>query len=222
MTFSELRSSKALGEEFRQHDGVVTILMYYRRRASPKHCNNMIEVEYGGGGHRTWLRNDHEDQLVCSRVPPAPVYKGARGEAGRPLWRAPGGGVLLLVGVGLPSFLLLLGGGKEGGEGEGKGGAAPPLLVQFGPEGEGARGPPRPPLSLSPLRPMWPNTSPGGVPVTLRHSSFLRNHSEPFPCPNIVVQYINLFVSTISRLLVMSVITSGTPNSFGTSKYINS
>ena len=36
-----------------------------------------------------------------------------------------GGGVLLLVGVGLPSFLLLLGGGKEGGEGEGKGGAAP-------------------------------------------------------------------------------------------------
>ena len=34
---------------------------------------------------------------------------------------APGGGVLLLVGVGLPSFLLLLGGGKEGGEGEGKG-----------------------------------------------------------------------------------------------------
>ena len=51
-----------------------------------------------------------------------------------------GGGVLLQVGVGLPSFLLLLGGGKEGGEGEGKGGAAPPLLVQFGPEGEGARG----------------------------------------------------------------------------------
>ena len=59
-----------------------------------------------------------------------------------------GGGVLLLVGVGLPSFLLLLGGGKEGGEGEGKGGAAPPLLVQFGPEGEGARGLPWPALFL--------------------------------------------------------------------------
>ena len=50
-----------------------------------------------------------------------------------------GGGVLLLVGVGLPSFLLLLGGGKERGHGEGKGGAAPPLLVQFGPGGGGAR-----------------------------------------------------------------------------------
>src|SRR3954470_24544835 len=90
-----LRASiqQSFGDEFRQHDGVVTILMYYRRRASPKHCNNMIEVEYGGGGHRTRLRNDHEDQLLYPRVPPAPVYKGARGEAGRPLWRAPGGGV---------------------------------------------------------------------------------------------------------------------------------
>src|SRR3954470_13807860 len=75
---------QSFGEEFRQHDGVVTILMYYRRRASPKHRNDMTEVEYGGGGHRTRLRNDHEDQLVCSRVPPAPVYKGARGRGGRP------------------------------------------------------------------------------------------------------------------------------------------
>ena len=40
----------------------------------------MTEVEYGGGGHRTRLRNDHEDQLVCHGVPPAPVYKGAKGE----------------------------------------------------------------------------------------------------------------------------------------------
>ena len=71
------------------------------------------------------------------------------GEAGRPLGARQGGGVLLLVGVGLPSFLLLLGGGKEGGEREGTGGATPPLLVQFGPEGEGAHGPPWPPLSLS-------------------------------------------------------------------------
>ena len=36
--------------EFRQHDGVVTMMMFYRRRASPKHRNNMTEVEYGGGG----------------------------------------------------------------------------------------------------------------------------------------------------------------------------
>ena len=43
--------------EFRQHDGVVTILMYYCRRASPKHCYNMTEVGYSGGGHHTRLRD---------------------------------------------------------------------------------------------------------------------------------------------------------------------
>ena len=47
---------QSVGEEFRQHDGVVTILMFYRRRASPKHYNDMIEVEYGGRGRRTRLR----------------------------------------------------------------------------------------------------------------------------------------------------------------------
>ena len=38
-----------VGEEFHQHNGVVTILMFYRRRASPKHRYNIIE-DYGGGG----------------------------------------------------------------------------------------------------------------------------------------------------------------------------
>ena len=42
--------------EFRQHDGVVTMMMFYRRRASPKHRYSIIE-EYGGWGHRTRLRN---------------------------------------------------------------------------------------------------------------------------------------------------------------------
>ena len=46
------------GDEFRQHDGVVTVMMFYRRRASPKLRDDMTEVEYGGGGHRTRLRND--------------------------------------------------------------------------------------------------------------------------------------------------------------------
>ena len=41
--------------EFRQHDGLVTILMFYCRRASPKHRYNIIE-DYGGRGHRTRLR----------------------------------------------------------------------------------------------------------------------------------------------------------------------
>ena len=63
---------QSVGEEFRQHDGVVTILMFYRRRASPKHYNDMIEVEYGGEGHRTRLRNDHEDQLMCLWDAPCP------------------------------------------------------------------------------------------------------------------------------------------------------
>ena len=63
---------QSFGDEFRQHDGVMTMMMFYRRRASPKHCNDMTEVEYGGAGHRTRLRNDHEDQLVCPRVPPCP------------------------------------------------------------------------------------------------------------------------------------------------------
>ena len=48
---------QSVGEEFRQHDGVVTILMFYHRRASPKHRYDIIEVDYGGGGHRTRLRD---------------------------------------------------------------------------------------------------------------------------------------------------------------------
>ena len=63
---------QSVGDEFRQHDGVVTMMMFYRRRASSKLHDDMTEVEYGGGGHRTRLRNDHVDQLVCSRVPPCP------------------------------------------------------------------------------------------------------------------------------------------------------
>ena len=47
---------QSVGEEFRQHDGVVTILMNYSSRASPKLRYSIIE-EYGGRGHRTRLRN---------------------------------------------------------------------------------------------------------------------------------------------------------------------
>ena len=47
---------QSVGDEFRQHDGVVTILMFYHRRASPKHRYNIIK-DYGGGGHRTRLRD---------------------------------------------------------------------------------------------------------------------------------------------------------------------
>ena len=35
---------QSVGDEFRQHDGVVTMMMFYRRRASPKHRYDIIEV----------------------------------------------------------------------------------------------------------------------------------------------------------------------------------
>ena len=49
---------QSFGDEFRQHDGVVTMMVFYRRWASLKLREDMTEVEYGGGGHRTRLRND--------------------------------------------------------------------------------------------------------------------------------------------------------------------
>ena len=57
--------------EFRQHDGVVTMMMFYRRRASPKHRYditrwNMVE----GGTAHGWERST--DQLVCLEMPPCP------------------------------------------------------------------------------------------------------------------------------------------------------
>ena len=42
-----------VGEEFRQHDGVVTILMFYRRRASPPPF--LVLFGLGGGGARPAL-----------------------------------------------------------------------------------------------------------------------------------------------------------------------
>ena len=41
---------QSVGDEFCQHDGVVTMMMFYRRRASPTLRDDMTEVEYGGGG----------------------------------------------------------------------------------------------------------------------------------------------------------------------------
>ena len=82
------------------------MMMFYRRRASPKHRYNIIEVDYGGGGHRTRLRDNQLDQLLCLEVPPAPVYKGARGEAAGLGGGRAKGGVLLPPGVGLLLPLL--------------------------------------------------------------------------------------------------------------------
>ena len=107
-------------------------------------------------------------------------------------------------------------GEREGvGEGEGrrgrKGGkwGRPPSPIRFGLGGRA------PCLVLPPLfhhlaheaQYLFPR-----IPVTPGYSEKYPNHSEPFRCPNIVVQYIDLYVSTISRLLVMSPISTGTPN----------
>ena len=37
---------------------VLMMMMFYWRKASPKLRDDMTEVEYGGRGHRTRLRND--------------------------------------------------------------------------------------------------------------------------------------------------------------------
>ena len=64
---------QSVGEEFRQHDGVVTILMYNRRRASPKHRYNIIE-DYGGWGRRTRLRKKITWINLCVSGVPLPQY----------------------------------------------------------------------------------------------------------------------------------------------------
>ena len=140
-------------------------------------------------------------------MPPAPVYKGWR-RGGRPALRARQKcGVLL----GLPSPSRIprpSWNRKKGREKEKEGRGRPLSLVQFGPvHGEGVRPPLRPfsPFLYGPLRP-------NRILVTLPYSEKYPNHSEPFRCPNIVVQYIDLYISTISRLLVMSPISSRTPN----------
>src|SRR3989337_1752038 len=81
----------------------------------------------------------------------------------------------------------------------------------------------RPPLEALLSFPVWPIKAhyfPRRIPITLRYSKKYPNHSEPFRCPNIAFQYINLYLSTISRLLVMSVISSRTPNNLRSSNHI--
>ena len=81
------------------------MMMFYQRRALPKHRYDIIEVDYGGGGHRTRLR-DQEINCCVFGVPPAPVYKGARGKAAGLGGGRAKGGVLLPPGVGLLLSLL--------------------------------------------------------------------------------------------------------------------
>ena len=70
-------------------------------------------------------------------VPPALVYKGAREGGGRPRRRARQGGSPTPTGSRTPPFLVGVVEGKE--KGEGRKGAPPPSLVQFGPAHGGVR-----------------------------------------------------------------------------------
>ena len=109
------------------------------------------------------------------------------------------------------------------------GGPAPLSLVNQGGEGKGTREggkPPPPPIRIAlggrapPLgRLLFSSTkahagplTPRGVPVIPGTPKNARTYPKPFWCRNIALQYINLHVSIISRLLIMSVITSGTLN----------
>ena len=67
------------------------------------------------------------DTLEMYQVPPAPVYKVARGGGGRPGRGVPRGGVLLPLGVGLLPFLVGVGEGVGKGEEEKERGGRPPL-----------------------------------------------------------------------------------------------
>ena len=101
---------QSVGEEFRQHDGVVTILMYHSGRASPKLRYSIIE-EYGGRGHRTRLRNRSRGSTcvnLCVLEVLLPPYIKEERRGG---WPAKGGRRRRPGGGGAGGVLLLLGGG---------------------------------------------------------------------------------------------------------------
>jgi len=133
-------------------------------------------------------------QLCVSKGCPSSVYKGGRRR--RP--------ILLLVGVHQE--------GKEEGKREKERGVLRPPnpLSNSDQQGEG-RSSPCGLLLYFPYGPIRPITSPGGS-EPLRHSGKYSDHLEPFRYPNTTFQYIDLYLSDIPRLLVMSVISSGTPN----------
>ena len=106
----------------------------------------MTEVDYGGGGHRTRLKDQLINLCVYGVPPPPYIKEWRRGRAGPPM--ACPMGSPTPTGSRIPPSLVGLGENEGGEREEGKGGAAP-LLVQFGLEGEGARGLPWPPLLFS-------------------------------------------------------------------------
>ena len=99
--------------------------------------------------------------------PPSPIRIGWG--AGRPHGAPPRGGILLLLGVGFPPFLVQLGGGRKGRGRERKGGPPPfPIRIVIG-----GRAPPLGRLLLSSTKAHVGPLTPRGVPVTPQYSSFI-------------------------------------------------
>ena len=150
-------------------------------------------------------------------MPPPHIYIGGRG-GGQP-WGAPSrrnptwGNPPIRP----PPFLISGGGGGKRGEGKGRGNPIPSISFP-------------PPLFLSPLRsahmgahqPLVASVFPllahkahifcQGCPEPLSVTRYIPATPEHFRCLNTIILYMNLYLSTISRLLVMSVISYGTPN----------
>ena len=120
------------------------MMMFYRRRALPKHRYDMIKVDYSGRGHRTRLR-DLEINCCVYGVPLAMYIKEwrRRGPAKRRR-RAQGGAILVQVGFAPLSYSNLEKGEGGGGEKEGEGGP-PPLPF---PNSDWGKGGCTPPLGL--------------------------------------------------------------------------
>ena len=89
----------------------------------------MTEVDYGGGGHRTRLK-DQLINLCVYGVPPSFVYKGVEEGEGPALLGAPKGRPNP-IGSRTPTLPRVGVGDREGGE-RGKERGRRPLLVQFG------------------------------------------------------------------------------------------
>ena len=92
-------------------------------------------MDYGGGGHRTRLK----DQTIncCVYGVPLPSYIKEQGEEVDGQGEARQAGVLLPLGVGLLLFLVGVGEGEGKGEEEKETGGRPPCpkLIRFGPWG---------------------------------------------------------------------------------------
>ena len=66
-------------DEFRQHDGMVTVVMQLSLQGFAEHYENMTENKLEGEGYRTQLGN----RGVCCPLPPL-IYIGGGGRGGSP------------------------------------------------------------------------------------------------------------------------------------------